>query len=94
MEQFSGHRVICIQQDCASTIFIANIQSLIEKQCDCFLKQINKRRKYDYKINKNISWALLKDNIIKLFLCNNEQEIKFKKIKGKYQTFTNYKRAI
>ncbi|MGZ5192137.1 MAG: IS4 family transposase, partial [Flavisolibacter sp.] len=32
MEQFSGHRVICIQQDYAAGIFVANLQSLIEKQ--------------------------------------------------------------
>jgi hypothetical protein len=34
MEQFSGHRVICIQQDYAAGLFVANLQSLIEKQCE------------------------------------------------------------
>jgi hypothetical protein len=119
MEQFSGHRVICIQQDYAAGLFTANLQSLIEKQCECYLKQINERRKFKYKINRNISWASLKHNIVKLFLQNNPKDIllflknefernvepirpgrqnprstKIKRMRGKYQTFTNYRRAI
>ena len=43
MEQFSGHRVICIQQDYAAGLFVANLQSLIEKQCEDHLDQVNKK---------------------------------------------------
>ncbi len=119
MEQFSGHRVICIQQDYAASLFVANMQSLIEKQCESYLYGVNKRRKYRYKINRNVSWGSLKHNIIKLF-CYDEPEqillklqklferniepirpgrqypriIKMRRLNGKYQTFTNYKRAI
>ena len=119
MEQFSGHRVICIQQDYAAGLFIANLQSLIEKQCESYLEKINTRRKHRYRINRNISWACLKHDIVKLFLQDRPGEIlsclqkaferniepirpgrqcprikKAKRLKGKYQTFTNYKRAI
>lgn len=119
MEQFSGHRVICIQQDYAAGLFVANLQSLVEKQCENYLHEINKRRKYRYKINRNISWASLKNKIIKLFLHNETEQllqqlqkeferntepirpgrhypriIKAKRLHGKYQTFTNYRRAI
>jgi len=119
LEQFSGHRVICIQQDYFASIFVSNLQSLIEKQCDDYLHQIHKRRKYRYRINRNVSWACLKNNIIKLFIDKNPKQIlvalqiafeqniepirparhyprirKFKRTNGKYQTFTNYKRAI
>ena len=119
MEQFSGHRVICIQQDYAAGLFVANLQSIIEKQCEDYLHQVNKGRKYRYKINRNVSWASLKHNIVKLFLCNEPDQIllqlqksfekniepvrperhnprirKLKRIYGKYQTLTNYKRAI
>jgi hypothetical protein len=119
MEQFSGHRVICIEQDYAAGIFVSNLQSLVEKQSEPYLKRINQSRKYDYKINKNISWAYLKFNIIKLFLEKNPEAIlialqkdfqknlepirpgrkyerhrKMKRVNGKYQTLTNYKRAI
>jgi hypothetical protein len=119
MEQFSGHRVICIQQDNAAGLFVPNLQSLIEKQCENYLDKINRRRKHRYKINKNISWGSLKHNVIKLFLHNNAEDIlnqiqekfernlepirpgrkyprivKAKRLYGRYQTFTNYKRAI
>ena len=119
MEQFSGHRVICIQQDYAAGLFVANLQSLIEKQCEGHLQKINATRKHDYKINRNVSWASLKYAIVKLFLENRPKEIllqlqksferniepvrpgrhnprikKAKRLNGKYQTFTNYKRAV
>jgi hypothetical protein len=119
MEQFSGHRIICIQQDYAAGLFVANLQSLVEKQCEPYLQKINAKRKLRYKINRNVSWASLKHNVVKLFLQNRPQEIlsqlqkaferniepvrpgrhtprvkKAKRLNGKYQTFTNYKRAI
>jgi hypothetical protein len=119
MEQFSGHKVISIQQDYAATLIIANLQSLIEKQSEDNLRVINTNRKHDYKINKNISWHHLKHNVVKLFLENDPKQIliklqyafeqnlepirpnrsytrdrKSKRVNGKYQTLTNYKRAI
>ncbi|MHB1179294.1 MAG: transposase, partial [Daejeonella sp.] len=119
MEQFSGHRVICIQQDYAAGLLVSNLQSLIEKQCQPYLERKNSTRKHQYKINKNISWAALKDKIVMLFLNDSPREIlvqlqegferyieprrpgrhnprnkKKKRLTGKYQTLTNYKRAI
>jgi len=119
MEQFSGHRVICIQQDYAAGLVTANLRSLVEKQCEPHLNKINTSRKYKAKINRNVSWAALKKNIVRLFLEEeiktilNKLEKKFqqnietirpgrksqrrykqKRRRGKYQTLTNYKRAI
>ena len=119
MEQFSGHRVVCIKQDYAATLFVANLQSIIEKQCNDYLSTINIQRKLNYKINKNLSIASLKNNIVQLFFTETpemiliklqkmfernlepirpgrqfERSTKKSKVKGKYQTFTNYKRAV
>lgn len=119
LEQFSGHRVLCIKQDYHATLFVANLQSLIEKQSKAYLNAVSKQRKYRYKINKNVSWAALKNNLFKLFLMENAEQIlmylqhvfeqclepvrpnrshervkKSKRLHGKYQTLTNYKRAI
>ncbi len=119
MEVFSGHKVISIKQDYYSCIFISNLQSLIEKQSEEYINEISTNRKYSYKINKNVSWAVMKNNIVKLFLCQDTENIllylqnvfeknlepvrpnrsfprvwKSKKLIGKYQTVTNYKRAI
>ncbi len=74
MEQFSGHRVICIEQDYAAGLFAANLQSLIEKQCEHYLQQLNTKRKHRYRINRNVSWASLKHNIVKLFLENEPEK--------------------
>ena len=119
LEIFSGHRVICIEQDYAAGLFVANLQSIIEKQCVDDIKVIAQSRKYEYKINRNISWSYLKNRILKLFIQSNSSfEILMelqnlfgrniepvrpdrnvprtvqKRYKGKYRTFTNYRRAI
>ena len=75
LEQFSGHRVICIQQDYAAGVFVANLQSLISKQCDEYLQEINRIRKYNYKINRNVSFASVKNNIVRLFFNDEPYEI-------------------
>jgi hypothetical protein len=75
MEQFSGHRVICIEQDYYSGLFVANLQRIIENQSDDYLEQVNARRRLNYKINKNQCWAALKHNIVRLFLFGNEEQI-------------------
>ena len=67
LEQFSGHRVICIQQDFHANIFVANLQSLVNKQCEKYLQRTNMNRKHNHKINRNITWGMLKNNIVRLF---------------------------
>lgn len=119
LEEFSGHRVICIEQDYAAAIFVSNLQALIQKQSEDNLKAINQGRKYNYQVNRNISWASLKHRIVQLFLTNETEIIltnlqkaferhlepvrpgrqfrrckKKQRLTGKYQTLTNYKRAI
>jgi hypothetical protein len=119
MEQFSGYRVICVQQDYAAMLFVANLQKLIEKQSHAYLNRVSQTRKFKYQINCNVSWAALKHNIVRLLLLDNPYEIlmqlqqafernlepirpdrhlprnrKTRRQNGKYQTYTNYKRAI
>jgi len=119
LEIFSGHRPITILQDYYATIFAGNLQSLIEKQCATYITLMSEKRKHTYAVNRNISWAHMKFNIVKLFLTTTpihllitlqmafERNIeperkgrsytrtsKKRRLTGKYQTFTNYKRAI
>lgn len=51
LEQFSGHRVLCIKQDYYATLFVANLQSLIGKQSHAYLNAVSRQRRYRYKIN-------------------------------------------
>jgi len=65
---FSGISPLCIEQDFASNLFLFNLQSIIEKQCEPYVNKISCKRKYQYKVNKNISWASLKHRVVKLFI--------------------------
>lgn len=71
MEVFSGHKAICILQDYTAGIFTANLQSLITKQTEQYLYNVNSKRQLAYQVNRNVSWAALKDNIVRLFLQND-----------------------
>lgn len=73
--QFSGIRDICIRQDFAANLFLFNLQSLIEKQCEPYIEQVCKTRIYKYKVNKNISWASMKYGVVKLFLFRNTNSV-------------------
>lgn len=78
MEVFSGHTVASILQDYYACIFVANLQALIEKQCAQHLIKISRKRKHNYKINKNVSWSCMKNNIVNLFLTNKIEDILIK----------------
>lgn len=75
MEQFKEYRVICMQQDYVAELFVANLQSLIEKQSERYLHNVNKQRKHIYRINRNISWASLYHQIVRLFLHQSSRQI-------------------
>lgn len=75
LEQFSGHTVWSIEQDFYCTTFVSNLQSIIEKQCESYVKAISHKRKYNYKINKNVSIGNMKNNIVKLFLTQDSKTI-------------------
>ena len=119
IEIFSGFSVEAIHQDFYAGIFTLNMHSLLIKQCDEDIQKINQKRKYDYKINRNVTLGFLKDEIVRIFLNFKPREIieklkkefvkelepirpnrtyirkaKTRRMKGKYQTLTNYKRAV
>jgi hypothetical protein len=75
IEQFSGHSVWSIEQDFYTTIFVSNLQSIIEKQSEKYLKTLNQTRKLNYKINKNVSIGSMKNKIVNLFFAQNPETI-------------------
>jgi len=72
---FSGISPLCIEQDFAANLFLFNLQSIIEKQCEPYVNEISSKRKYQYKVNKNISWASLKNRVVKLFIEEDPPDI-------------------
>ena len=57
-----------VEQDYGAGLFVANLQSIIEKQCEQRVEEIISFRHYENKVNRNTSWAALKDRIVKLFI--------------------------
>ena len=119
LESFSGQKPETILQDFHSGIFVSNLQSVINKQCESKIKSKTKHRKHRYKTNRNVAMGLMKNRIVNLFLEQSPQKIleeleklflqhlepvrpnrqykrvvRNRRLHGKYQTFTNYKRVI
>lgn len=67
IEHFSGYSNQSIQQDFKAALFISNVQTLIVSELEDELRESNLGKKYDYKINTNISYGLLKNRVVKLF---------------------------
>ena len=70
IEHFSGYSNQSIQQDFKAALFVSNVQTLIVSELEDDLKQSNRGKKLDYKINTNMAYGFLKDRIVTLFLDN------------------------
>jgi len=70
---FSGHTPTAIYQEFYATILVANINTLLIQDCEEEVEQISKGRKHDYKINKNVSIGLMKNDLVKLFIEENQK---------------------
>ena len=68
IEHFSGYSNQSIQQDFYATLFVSNVQTLIVSELEEEIDQDKGQKKYDYKINMNISYGLLKNRVVTLFL--------------------------
>lgn len=68
VEHFSGYSNQSILQDFKAALFVSNVQTLIVSELEDELKDINRGKKYDYKVNTNISYGLLKNRVVTLFL--------------------------
>ncbi len=65
IENFSGKTPHAIEQDFHATVFTGNIRALLAEEAQAEEEQIYRGKyKYDYKINKNISISILKDEIV------------------------------
>lgn len=68
---FTGFSTQVIKQDFFANAFIANIQRLIIRDAQIELNPKVEHRKYDYKINRNLSLGYMKDRIIGLLASDN-----------------------
>jgi hypothetical protein len=74
MEMFSGHSLQSILQDFYASIFMINLHSIIIKaaedkpiqSCHC---------KHRYQLNKSVTFSLVKDSVLDLFMKSKSNEI-------------------
>jgi len=73
LESFSGLTPLSVKQDFHATVFITNFHSILIKEAQLYIENVQTRRKYPMKVNRNKSLGKLKINLISLF-TNNEPE--------------------
>ena len=74
IEEFSGYSNQSILQDFYSTLFVSNIQTLIENEIHEEIEKESETKniKYQYKINTTLSYGFMKDRILELFFTKND----------------------
>lgn len=81
VEHFSGYSKQSILQDFYSALFISNVQTLIVSELEDEIREENKQRKLDYKINTNLSYGFLKNRVLELFFTENSIEQPLEELK-------------
>ena len=81
VEHFSGYSNQSILQDFYAALFISNIQTLIVSKLEDEIIERNKHKKYNYKINTNMSYGLLKNRILEIFFLEDSMDKAVDKIK-------------
>lgn len=73
IENFSGKSCTAVEQDFYAAIMVGNVHALLAYEAQNEMKQQEKAgsNKYDYKINKNVGVAILKDNLIDALIQPN-----------------------
>ena len=80
IEHFTGYTETSIMQDFYCTLFLSNIQSLLVSEANDKLKEQGKsNKKYEYKVNTNLSIGL-KTKIIDLFMEDSDAEFVLKNL--------------
>lgn len=70
---FSGYSPLAVQQDIWSTAIAYNLQTVLLKETESRLAEINKRRRRRYQVNRNVGLTTLKQKIVPLFTVPSKQ---------------------
>jgi len=83
IENFTGKSVLSICQDFYATVLTNNIQGLIQWELQEEIESENqsKSRKYQYKLNKNVSIGLLKDTLVTLIVEGGDLQLFYSRLK-------------
>jgi len=68
IELASGQSPLAVKQDFFASIFTYNLQSIFIHSVQKKINQINKRRKHQYQVNRNVTLGILKGRMLRLFI--------------------------
>ena len=94
VEHFSGYSNQSILQDFYAALFISNIQTLIVSEIEDEIVERNKHKKYNYKINTNLSYGFLKNRILDLFFNENSMDTVINEIKQLFLVILGFIRVL
>jgi hypothetical protein len=83
VENFSGKSAESIRQDLFAGIFVENLRVSVEIDVNEELRQKHRRKstKYQYQVNRDVSFGILRDEIIDLTLTEPDIDRFYKKMK-------------
>ena len=84
VEHFSGYSNQSILQDFYAALFVSNVQTLIVSEIEDEIVEKNQQKKYDYKINTNLSYGFLKNRILDVFFSSESMETAILELKNLY----------
>jgi hypothetical protein len=88
IEHFTGYSQISIQQDFFCAIFISNLQSVMVNDLTEELASQNQDKKYNYKVNTNLSYGFLKNRILELLYKQAPLEEIFQELEAMFLKHT------
>jgi len=74
LENFTGNTVLSVKQDFYATMFVTNIEAIVVFDLNIDLKEqkCTKRQKYQHKVNKSVSFNIIKNYAFELFFLDAE----------------------
>lgn len=89
IEDFTGKSVLSVRQDFYATVLTSNIQGVIQWELQEEIEAENRSaaRKYQYRLNKNVSIGLLKDTLVTLLMEQGDLQEFYDAVKGQMQRY-------
>ena len=83
IENFTGTSVLSVRQDFYATVLTSNIQGVIQWELQEEIETENRSatRKYQYRLNKNVSIGLLKDTLVTLLMDQGDLQAFYTEMK-------------
>ena len=72
IERFSSTKMLFIEQDFYSLVFLSGMESILSKESNRELELESKNKRYIYKVNKSVSYSALMDKTVDILLSTDK----------------------